>query len=289
MASARLAIDPATGVFLRAAGGTSPARAAAVPPDVRLMNTVASVVGVLLVIALLAAAGAWAMRQPAFTLRAIQIDGDLGRNSVATIRANATPRLAGNFFTLDLQQAKAAFESVPWVRQAVVHRVWPDRLRVTLQEHQAVALWGSADGNDRLVNSFGEVFEANPGDVEDDALPRFSGPDGSAAHVLALYRRLAAVVSGMDARIETLSLSSRGSWTVGLDSGAELALGRGTDDEVLARSERFVRTLPQVQGAMPHPLEYADLRHGDGYAVRLSGVTTGPVASAPATGRSGNR
>jgi cell division protein FtsQ len=43
---------------------------------------------------------------------------------------------------------------------------------------------------------------------------------------------------------------------------------------VLARVERFVRTLAQVTGHYGKPLLTADLRHADGYAVRLQGVTT---------------
>jgi hypothetical protein len=43
---------------------------------------------------------------------------------------------------------------------------------------------------------------------------------------------------------------------------------------VVARTERFVRTLARPPAATSAPLEYADLRHADGYAVRLRGVTT---------------
>ena len=59
-----------------------------------------------------------------------------------------------------------------------------------------------------------------------------------------------------------------------LDSGAVVELGRGSDDEVIARAGRFVATLPQVTGRYQRPLAYADLRHTDGYAVRLKGVST---------------
>ena len=85
---------------------------------------------------------------------------------------------------------RRAFESVPWVRHAVVRRVWPNRLRVQLEEHRPVALWGGETGSEKLVNSFGEVFEANLGDVEDDDLPRLVGPDGSSAQVLAMLGRI---------------------------------------------------------------------------------------------------
>jgi len=244
------------------------------PLDVRLMNSVASIVFALAAAALLAAAVLWVWRAPWFPVRAIQIDGEIGRNSPNTIRANAAPKLAGNFFSLDLQRARGAFESVPWVRRAVVRKVWPDRLAVRLEEHRAAALWQGEDGGDKLVNSFGEVFQANVGDIEDDALPTFSGPEGSAAHLLALYRRLAPVFAPLEMDLDTLTLSGRGSWRAGFDSGAEVEIGRGSDDELVARSERFVRTLTQVTGRYRRKLEHADLRHTDGYAVRLQGITT---------------
>ncbi len=256
--------------------------AVGLPPDVRLMQATASAVFLLAGLALCAAALAWAARLPVFAIRTIRVEGAVQRNSESTIRANAAHRLAGNFFTLDLQKSRAAFEAVPWVRRAVVRRVWPMRLSVQLEEHRPVALWAAADGNDKLVNSFGEVFEANVGDVEDDELPRLAGPEGSAAQLLAMQRRLATALEPARAGdLVQLTLSARGSWRVELDKGAVIELGRGTEDEVLARTEHFVRTLPRVAARYQRPLESADLRHQDGFAVRLKGITTslpGPVA-----------
>lgn len=258
--------------------------APALPADVRLLRLAANAVLGLAVVALCASAAAWLARWPLFTIRAIKVEGEVTRNSANTIRANAAPRLAGNFFTLDLQRSRAAFEAVPWVRRAVVHRVWPDRLRVQLEEHRPAALWGPADGLERLVNSYGEVFEANVGDVEDDHLPRLEGPgDSSAAPMLALLGRLQPVLAPLDGgAIAQLTLSGRGSWRVALDGGAVIELGRGSDDEVLERTARFVRTLPQVIAQYQRPLLSADLRHPDGYAVRLRGITTLVPAPAPA-------
>jgi len=249
------------------------------PLDVRLMNGVASTVFVLAGVGLVVAGLLWLMRSPMFPIRGIVLDGDLSRNSVPTIRANAAPRLAGNFFSVDLQAGRAAFESVPWVRSAVVRRVWPDRLAVRLEEHRAAALWEGTDAErnvDRLVNAFGEVFDANVGDVEDEQLPSLAGPEGSAVQMLALYRRVQPVFARLELNVERLHLSGRGSWRAELDSGATVELGRGSEDEVLARTERFARTLTQVTSRWRQPLEYADLRHADGYAVRLRGVSTTP-------------
>ena len=245
------------------------------PADIRLMNLTAALLAAIGVCAIVAVLLMWLMRQPLFAVQSIRIEGDLAHNSVLTIRANAAPRLAGNFFTLDLAAGRRAFESVPWVRQAVLQRVWPNRLRVLLEEHRAAALWeGGADASDKLVNSFGEVFEANLGDVEDEALPTLRGPEAAAAQMLAMLGRLQPVLAPMEARIDALELSGRGSWRVELDSGAEVELGRGSDDEVVERTQRFVSTVTQVTSRYQRPLQYADLRHNEGYAVRLKGIST---------------
>ena len=255
----------------------------ALPMDVRLMNGTASLLFALVVFGAAALLLAWVARLPVFAFRSIRVEGDVARNNAATIRVNALPKLAGSFFTLDLQQAERAFESVPWVRKAVVRREWPSRLAVRLEEYRPVAQWGGGDDASKLVSTYGEVFDANLGDVEDDHLPTLQGPNGSAPQVLAMLRRLQPVFARLDEEVDTLELSARGSWRVELDSGAEIELGRGSDDEVVARSERFAATLTQVTSRYRRALEYADLRHNEGYALRLKGVSTG--VAAPAAGK----
>jgi cell division protein FtsQ len=235
----------------------------------------------LALLALAAAALAWAARRPQFQFGDVRLEGDLQRNSVTTVRANAMPHLAGNFFTMDLARTRAAFEQVPWVRHAVVRRVWPNRLVVSLEEHQPVALWLGDENSDKMVNSHGEVFEANVGDVEDDSLPQFAGPDGTSAQVLEMYRRLQPLFANLDAELTSLRLSGRGSWKVDLDDGATVELGRGTPDEVVERTTRFIRTVPQLLHKFKAPLESADLRHAEGYAVKLKGLSVNADAKQP--------
>ena len=242
-------------------------KALPLPLDVRLMNITATVLFAGFALLLAGALGWWALRHPAFAIGGIVVQGDVTHNSVATLRANVAPKLRGNFFTVDLQKAREAFEAVPWVRRAVVKRQFPNKLRVVLQEHQAEAFWG-ADSESRLVNTYGEVFEA---------MPRLVGPEGSAAQVLALYRGVKPMMEKLDLGVEEVTLTRRGGWSLSLDSGANVELGRGTPEEVLARSQRFAATLTQVTakyGRRPEALVTADLRHTDGYAVKLRGVTT---------------
>jgi cell division protein FtsQ len=247
-----------------------------VPFDVKLMNLAASVLFTIFVALLLAAGAWWALRHPLFAIAGITVQGDTAHNSAVTLRANVAPRLAGNMFTIDLAAARQVFESVPWVRKAVVRREFPNRLRVQLEEHKVAALWG-ADSESRLVNNFGEVFEANAGEVDQEELPRLAGPDPQSAQVLAMYRALKPLFDPLDLTVDQLTLTARGSWQLELDSGAVIELGSGSAEEVMGRTRRFVQTLTQVAsryGRHPEALVSADLRHTNGYAVHLRGVGT---------------
>ena len=188
------------------------------PLDVKLMNTTSLVLGLVFAGMLGTLGVSWLLQQNVFRLTAIRVGGDLSHNNAVTLRANVVPNLMGNFFTVDLRRAQSAFEAVPWVRKAVVQREFPNRLRVVLQEHQAIAFWGQ-EGDARLVNSYGEVFEANQGDVESEELPLLNGPQGQAGLVVQGYRTLAPVFKKIDIRLEQLELTARGSWRARLDDG----------------------------------------------------------------------
>lgn len=282
-------------------GARAGARARAtlpLPADVRITQAAGSVLFALLGLVLLGGLVMWLARANSFALQGVQLKGELTRTNVPALRSSVAPRLQGNFFSVDLQDVRSAFESVPWVRHAVVRRVWPNRLDVFLEEHRPAALWlgnDSTASNDRLVNDHGEVFEASASEVDDPiaaqaaaaagtptaALPTLAGPEGSAAAMLALYRRLAPLLVSMEQEIETLELTNRGSWRAELRSSAVIELGRGHEDEIVARTTQFVQTVAEATDKWRAPLDMADLRHSDGYAVRLRGISVS--AAAPAT------
>lgn len=249
---------------------------APLPMDVRLMNVASNL---LLTAAVLMGLGAglwWLARLPVFALQAITVEGEVTRYNALTLKANVVPHLHGNFFTLDLSRTREAFEAVPWVRMAVVHREFPNRLRVLLREQQPVALWGE-EGGSAMLNQQGQVFEANVGEVEAESMPRLKGPDRQSQDVLAMYRTLRTLMQAADMDIDELELSPRGSWKVLTTQGALIELGRGQPQELVERLQDFLRTLGQVTsryGRTPKSMAAADLRHKDGYALRMHGVTT---------------
>jgi cell division protein FtsQ len=74
-----------------------------------------------------------------------------------------------------------------------------------------------------------------------------------------------------------LTLSTRGSWLAKLSNGAAVELGRGNNKEIEDRVKNFTSTLTQVSQRYERrvsALESADLRHENGYALKLKGLTT---------------
>jgi cell division protein FtsQ len=245
------------------------------PLDVKLMTALTQALVVLFAVLCLGALGTWLVRHPVWTVKAITVHGDVVHQNAVSFRAQLATqmktRLSSSFLTVDLQQVRDLFEAVPWVRQAVVQREFPNRLRVTLQEHQAVAWWGES-GSGRLVSELGEVFEASPDDS--DNLPELAGPADQSAQVWTVYQLLRAELAPLELGMERLELTERGSWRALLDNGAQVELGRGTPDELVARARRFSATLSQLTERYAGALQSVDLRYPNGYALRLRGVTT---------------
>jgi cell division protein FtsQ len=216
--------------------------------------------GVLAGLALLgvAAAGlAWVLSPARFPITQVEVKGSLSNTTEAEIRA-ALPRAAGNFFALDLAEARASVERLPWVRRVAVRRVWPDRLELAVEEHVALARWG----DEALVNTHGEKFSAR----SKAALPSFLAPAGTAGEVALRYRRFCDIVAPLGATVERVVLTQRHAWQLRLSNGLHVMLGRD-GDQAETRLRRFVEVYARsAERARKH--EYIDLRYPNGFALR---------------------
>lgn len=251
--------------------------------DARLTNLIANTLAVLAVLAMLAAGLVWLAQRPFFTLSALELEptpeGQLHYVSTGAVRATIAGRLTGNFFTVDLDQARSLFESVPWVRRATVRRIWPNTLRVRIEEQQPLALWNET----QMINTWGESFTANTGELDDEAeLPQFSGPEGTESLVVQRYAELARWFAPLNLHVKQLDLSPRYAWRATVSNGMMLELGRdpgadAPDPHGLpgalpfgARIQRFVQAWPRVLGRLEgRVVSQADLRYPNGFALAL--------------------
>lgn len=243
--------------------------------DVKTMNALAGALFGLCLLALLAAGLWWLAQRPMFSLAVIRVQAldaeSLRRVNSSTIKGTAVPRIRGNFFTANLDNVRIAFEAVPWVRRAVVRREWPDRLTVSIEEHVPLGTWGE-DG--RLLSVKGDVFTANLAEAEEDgALPGFAGPDGSEKDVVTRFKDLQDWFAPAHLRPESVQLSGRYAWTVKLDSGMKIELGREQSSTTLReRVDRLIAIYPQLAEHWSNKIESVDMRYPNGLALRALGV-----------------
>jgi cell division protein FtsQ len=226
----------------------------------RLLNLAAGVLCGVALFTLTLAALVLIMRSPFFPVTVIELTHPLGKTRRHEIEAATRGRIAGNFFALDPAQLRAALEELPWVRRASVRRVWPDRLRVTLEEHLPFARWG----DEALINVDGERFDGST----DEPLPILFGPRGSEHEVARGFLRFAELVAPLGVKPERVLLSERRAWQLTLDNGLQLMLGRDAD-AAEARLSRFVEAYPATLGAIARKHEYVDLRYPNGFALRV--------------------
>ena len=218
---------------------------------------------------LLAWAGTMALqRLPVFPLRQLVVATPLDQVSRAQIEYTARSVVSGNFFTVNLDTAQAAFERMPWVRTATVRRLWPDGIELNLEEHRAAARWTPQDGEPRLVNTRGEVFTAS----SRDALPVFTGPEGSASRVLTRYEEFRDSLGAIGRKPVVVHLSAREAWQIRLDDGVVLELGRDQARHPLTeRLNRFTSHYAAASGAVSsrlHAIGAVDMRYPNGFALR---------------------
>lgn len=235
---------------------------------VRLMNGLAVLCTTFAVLIVVGGALLWVAQRPAFALRAIEVQGELQHVTSASVRAAVAGRLRGNYFTMRLDETRRLLEGVPWVAQASVRRVWPDRLRVTLVEHRALGVWD--DG--RLLSDTGELFVANPAEAEiHGALPAFEGPQAVARDAARRYYEFAALLAPLGMRIASIDVSERRSWTVEVASAeggsTRLELGRDTDTMTLnERVAQIVTAYPMVAARVGGTPQTIDARYPNGLA-----------------------
>lgn len=85
----------------------------------------------------------------------MDVYGQLGRINIGRVHELGAPLLGNGFFQLDSQVLEARLRELPWVRTAVVERLWPDRVAVHLQSHEAIALWGDS----AVLTTDGEIIQ----------------------------------------------------------------------------------------------------------------------------------
>ncbi|MCG8434495.1 MAG: cell division protein FtsQ/DivIB [Gammaproteobacteria bacterium] len=199
-----------------------------------------------------------------FKFSSLMIKGEFRHLDPKQIRRMAMPFTENGFMAIDLEGLKNSVESLSWVRKANVRREWPGTLIIEIVEQQPVATWFG----DALINANGEIFLEETVGYE-GSLPDISGPLGTQSYLLNQFAEIHAELSNAGLGLQSLTLSERRAWSLTLQNGITVKLGRDNTKERIMRFSRVAYTalhddLPQIA--------YFDMRYTNGYAVGWKGA-----------------
>ena len=221
-----------------------------------------SVTGLLLVAVLAAtlfAGKLWLSDPYRFPLKVVEVKGDFRYLGKQQLPGAVAPYASGGVWTVDVAAIRTAAEALPWVHKASVKRVWPETLRLLIEEQQPVARWGELG----FLNKAGEPFVPEQTDINIE-LPALAGPDGHELKVLENFLQVSRMLAPLGVRVTQMALDDRRAWHLQLNDDVLLELGR-TDD--WQRLQRFVRAWPEVFAGRLDALQRVDLRYSNGFSV----------------------
>jgi cell division protein FtsQ len=163
---------------------------------------------------------------------------------------------------LDVADARAKLEAIPWIAEATVRKLYPDRLQITVTEREAFALW-QRQGKVHVIAADGTVLGAK---VEPRlaALPFVVGNGAAvkARDFLAVLDRYPSVRDQVRAAI----LIADRRWNLRLKNGIDVRL---PDTDVERALETLAR-LDREKNLLNRDITAVDLRLPDRLTVRLS-------------------
>jgi cell division protein FtsQ len=217
--------------------------------------------GVLAVVAVVAAAALWAFDQP---IETVSVAGRFQRVAPVDVERVVKARVRGDgLLSVDLAAVRRAIHTLPWVDAVSVQRAWPRGLDVLVIEQTAAARWSERG----LLNTRGELFATDERHIPPE-LAQLEGPPGKESAVAQRYLAAEGRLMQAGLRMTAMRLDARGAWEFDLANGVTVRLGRRQVDE---RFEKFMGTALKLVTQRGEDIAYVDMRYTNGFAIGWRG------------------
>ena len=163
---------------------------------------------------------------------------------------------------LDVATARTKLEAIPWIAEATVRKLYPDRLQITVTEREAFALW-QQKGKVSVIAADGTVL-AEKVEPRLAALPFVVGNGAApkARDFLAVLDRYPAIRNSVRATI----LVGNRRWNLRLKNGIDVRLPEANVEQALDTLARF----DKEKSLLSRDIVAVDLRLPDRITVRMS-------------------
>jgi cell division protein FtsQ len=202
-----------------------------------------------------------------FPISVVKVEADYTHLSQEELQAAISSDLPASFWTVDILSLENRLQAIAWVESVDIQKVWPETLKVRVNEKKLLARWGK----DGLLSDKEEIFYPESQNLPNgfDQFPILYGPTEQVKNVVKQYNILQEMLSNKGMTIKMLYMSQSGAWSIRLTNGTMLLLGR---DEPVKRLARFLHAYDSIFMNQPddgqiHFARRVDLRYPHGMAI----------------------
>lgn len=198
-----------------------------------------------------------------FPINTVKISASFEHISRAEIE-KILDKYNNNSILLPINSLQAELKGLPWARKVDIKRIWPDTLKIMIEEKRPVALWKNS-----FITDDGSIIKVAMQDIQKQdmvmPLPKLSGPDKQYLEVLHNFERFSKLLAAYGLRADSLNLRENQAWDLYLDDGVVLRLGkRDFEKRILG----FCKAYSAEFVDRPEKLTSVDLRYPHGMAVQ---------------------
>jgi cell division protein FtsQ len=165
---------------------------------------------------------ATASSEAGFVVRQVEIEGARNQPRL-TIYREVLDGGSDSMLLADLDAMRDRLVDLPWVRDASIHRRWPDRLQIRIEERKPAALW-QHKGRLRLIDAEGAILPA-PDLSQFAALPLLVG-EGARTQAPGLLRIVNSQPQ-LAGQMEAAQWIGQRRWDIRMKSGETISLPEG--------------------------------------------------------------
>lgn len=233
----------------------------------------------LIALVVLSIAGSRLAQDPIrFPVTNVDILGTVDYEDRIALKAEVEQFTTDGFYSLNIDRVRLAVDSLPWVANARVSRVWPSRIEVHVEEHEPTARWNE----DSLISKRLELFSPPQLQVDNpryvqwyevfSTLPQITGAPGRHGVLLDTFRDYEARLSRFNVTLDALREDRRGSQTLELSNQVIVRLGYENRD---LRFNRFLDVFNRLVGdssesegsGIDRASTTFDMRYSNGFAL----------------------
>ena len=244
------------------------------------MTTVTRIVLMFSVLCLIITMFQWFFSQPNFHLNYLILN--ISSDNVQHVKPKELKKLVimelnGTALTTDLGPIYKSVLSHPWIKEATVRRIWPNKILVNLVEHNIIGVW--SDG--RFVTQAGKLLQFDK--LQSESIRKEKNCfllklDGSNETVTAVLDRASMIskkASKVGLQTTGVQLTSQYDWRVFFSNGMKMELGgENLETPLEKRLDNFFNSIAWVRKKIKKDLISVDLRYAQGFAFEESKISS---------------